>query len=256
MSWAAKRQILYIFIVLLFLGVISAYPIYVIFIKHTPTCSDGIQNQDEVGVDCGGVCPRACDDQVVAQPLVEWARIFPVSGSIYNLTAYVQNPNVTYVGSPTRYLFKVFDKDNVLIDVVENTVSIPPTHTFPIFEQGFDAKNRVPDHVTFEFTQPVVWFSYKGEHTEFAVSGEVLTNATSSPRLDAVITNKTTNVYKNIETVAILYDDSGNAVQVSRTYIPILADNNSRNVTFTWPTGFIRNIATTEIIPKVPFTSQ
>jgi hypothetical protein len=25
-----------------------------------PTCSDGIQNQDETGIDCGGVCPNTC----------------------------------------------------------------------------------------------------------------------------------------------------------------------------------------------------
>ena len=47
MSWAARRQILYICIVLLFLGLVSAYPIYVIFIKHTPTCNDGIQNGNQ-----------------------------------------------------------------------------------------------------------------------------------------------------------------------------------------------------------------
>lgn len=256
MSWSAKRQILYMFMVLLLLGVVSAYPIYAIFIKHTPTCMDGIQNQNENGVDCGGICPRACVDQVVSQPLVEWARIFPVSGSVYNLVAYVQNPNVTYVGTPTRYLFKVFDKDNILIDVVENTVTIPPTHTFPIFEQGFDVGKRVPSHVTFEFTEPVSWFRYSGDRTEFSVSNEVLVNATSSPRLDALVANKTTNIYKNIETVAILYDVAGNAVQVSRTYIPILADSNSKNVTFTWPTGFKRDISTIEIIPKVPLDNK
>jgi len=29
-------------------------------IPPTETCSDGIQNQDETGIDCGGVCP-ACE---------------------------------------------------------------------------------------------------------------------------------------------------------------------------------------------------
>ena len=74
--------------------------------------------------------------------------------------------------------------------------------------------------------------------------------------MDAVITNKTTDVFKNIETIAILYDSDKNAIQVSRTYIPILADNNSKNVTFTWPTGFPKSIATIEIIPKVPFQNK
>lgn len=256
MSWAGKRQILYILTILLFLGVISAYPIYAIFIKHTPTCSDNIQNQDEIGVDCGGVCPRACLDQVVDQPLISWARVFPVSGSIYNLVAYIQNPNVTYIGSPTRYLFKVFDKDNTLIDVAEDTVSTPPTHIYPIFEQGFNAGKKIPDHVTFEFIENVVWFKYKGLKSELNVTEEVLSNATTTPRLDATISNKTTNVYKDIEVVAILYDDAGNAIQVSRTFIPILADNDSTHVSFTWPNAFDRPVATIEIIPKVPFDNQ
>ena len=30
------------------------------FCVATPTCSDGIQNQDETDVDCGGSCPNAC----------------------------------------------------------------------------------------------------------------------------------------------------------------------------------------------------
>jgi len=253
MSWSARRQLLYICMILLFLGAVSAYPIYAIFIRHTPTCSDGIQNQSEVGVDCGGVCPRACLDQVVPQPLIEWSRPFPVSGSIYNLVAYIQNPNVDYVGSPTRYLFKVFDKDNMLIGVAENTIALPPTHTFAVFEQGFNAGKRTVDHVTFEFVNDVVWFKYRGQPTDLNVSDEVLANASSTPRLDAVVKNKTTNVYKNIEVIALLYDADGNAVQASRTYIPILADNNGQNVTFTWPTAFDRGIATIEVIPKVPF---
>jgi len=29
---------------------------------YTPTCSDGIQNQGEVGIDCGGPCPTICTD--------------------------------------------------------------------------------------------------------------------------------------------------------------------------------------------------
>lgn len=255
MSWAAKRQILYLLIVLLFIGAVSSYPIYIFFIKHTPTCFDNIMNQNEKGIDCGGVCIKACLDQVVPQPLVDWARIFPVSGSIYNLVAHIQNPNVTYIGTPTRYLFKVFDRQNILINAIENEISIPPAHTFAIFEQGVDADKRIPDHVTFEFTNNVNWLKYSGDQTELAVSDEVLSGASSTPRLDAVISNRTTNVYKNVEVIAILYDGTGNAVQSSRTFVPILGDHDSKNVTFTWPSGFGANITTVEIIPKVPFES-
>ena len=36
---------------------------WVDFISVGPTCDDGVQNQDETGVDCGGSCPVACDGE-------------------------------------------------------------------------------------------------------------------------------------------------------------------------------------------------
>jgi hypothetical protein len=38
--------------------------------EQTETCSDGIQNQSETGVDCGGPCGNACDTPKVQIPLI------------------------------------------------------------------------------------------------------------------------------------------------------------------------------------------
>ena len=37
--------------------------------KACPTCNDGIQNQDEVGIDCGGSCGACptCNDEIQNQ---------------------------------------------------------------------------------------------------------------------------------------------------------------------------------------------
>lgn len=32
----------------------------------TPTCTDGLKNQDETGVDCGGACSTFCSDEILA----------------------------------------------------------------------------------------------------------------------------------------------------------------------------------------------
>jgi len=253
MSWGSRHQLLYSLIVLIFLGIVIGLPVYFTFFNKQPTCYDRVRNQDETGVDCGGICTRACVDDVVPQPLVRWVRSFKVAGGIYNLVAYVQNPNVTYVGEPANYLFKVYDKNNIVIDVVENSVAIPPTNNFPIFEQGFDAGERIPDHVTFDFTSKVVWHKYMGESAEFSVVDENLANASTSPRLDATVVNKTFKTYKNIEVVAIIYGNDGNAIASSRTFIDLLADGQSKRVTFTWPSAFSEPYASIEVIPKVPF---
>ena len=34
---------------------------------NTPSCNDGIQNQGETGIDCGGPCPNVCTDYLISQ---------------------------------------------------------------------------------------------------------------------------------------------------------------------------------------------
>src|SRR3989344_6201594 len=59
MSWAAGRRFIILCIVgavvIAFLAAISIATFY-----KSPSCSDGKQNQDETGVDCGGSCAYLC----------------------------------------------------------------------------------------------------------------------------------------------------------------------------------------------------
>lgn len=55
-----KKKILYVLACTWLLTFYSCKPEYVF--EYNPTCSDGIQNQDELGVDCGGVCGN-CPNQ-------------------------------------------------------------------------------------------------------------------------------------------------------------------------------------------------
>ena len=59
MSWAAKRR----FIILLIVGIVIVAFAAVIGIAtfyKAPSCTDGVQNQGEQGVDCSGPCPYLC----------------------------------------------------------------------------------------------------------------------------------------------------------------------------------------------------
>ncbi len=256
MSWSSRRQLIYGGVIAVFLLLIIGIPVYLKYFNHAPTCFDQVMNQNERGPDCGGVCSRACNDEVIAQPLINWAKVFPVAGSVYNLVAYMQNPNVTHVGAPAKYLFRVFDKNNSLIQTVEDRVASPPTNDFAIFVQGFDAGQRIPDHVTFEFKEDITWLRYEGEKAELTISDKVLTGEKTSPRLEATLSNKTVKTYRNIEVIAILYDSAGNAIDSSRTYVPALSDHQSKRVTFTWASPLTNDVARIEILPKVPFDGQ
>ena len=70
MSWAQRRKATYI-ISLLFILISIISVILYLALNKKPTCFDGIQNQGEVGVDCGGSCVILCRVQYT-NPVVIW----------------------------------------------------------------------------------------------------------------------------------------------------------------------------------------
>lgn len=253
MSWNSRRQLIYGSIVVIFLLLVIGIPVYNLFFNRAPSCFDNKLNQDESEVDCGGICERACVIDVVSLPVTIWSRAFPVTDRTYNLVAYIQNPNVEYVAEPTQYIFRVYDKDNVLIGVREGFADVPPTKTFPIFEQSFDAGYRVPATTFFSFVRNVPWKKYVGTKPELEVVDQRLSSSTqANPRIDATLINKTINQYLKVEVVAIVYDEQGNAMASSRTYVDKLNGNASAPLIFTWPQQFRSNVSKIEIVPKLP----
>ncbi|MDD5318867.1 MAG: hypothetical protein PHF79_03600 [Candidatus Pacebacteria bacterium] len=259
-SWAVKRQVTYISVVVGVLIVVSALPVYYIFIKKTPTCYDNILNQNETGIDCGGVCNKVCPNDIKNVPSAVWSRAFKVTDGVYNLVAYIQNPNINYVSEPISYSFKVYDVNNVLIATREGQTSIPPNKSFPIFEAAVNVGQRVPAQVFFEFgdgspsTFNGLWHRFTDQPVQFEVNDTVLLDASTSPRLSSSIRNDSIQDFSNIEVVAVIYDMDGNAMAASQTIVDSLARNSSQPVIFTWPKGFSSAVSKIEIVPRFPFT--
>ncbi len=253
MSWSSSRQFVYGSIFLLIVLVLIGIPSYFIFFNKPQTCFDGKMNQNESGVDCGGICAKACIGEVVPEPIILWSRAFKVTEGRYNLVAYVQNANVDYVSEPAEYSFRVYDKENVLIGLVDGFMTVPPVKSYPIFEQGFDAGKRIPAKVLFQFNQPVTWNKYGFNRPELSVSEPVLTRATTTPRIEAKVINNTLARFENIEVVVVVYGIDDNAIAASRTFVPTLMSRSEAPVVFTWPEPFTQTVSKVEIIPKLKF---
>ena len=78
------------------------------------TCTDGIQNGNETGVDCGGSCPNACLSQVDSVSVL-WARAFQVIPGRYNAVAYIVNHNKNTAVQKISYRFRFSDANNFYI---------------------------------------------------------------------------------------------------------------------------------------------
>jgi hypothetical protein len=250
LSWSAKRKFIIIFILFILFGTPTGIYVYK-KLQKPDSCFDGMKNQNERGVDCGGICKIACFENVKQDPDIQWSRAYYVAPGIYNLVAYIQNPNIDYISKPTKYIFKVYDEKNVLITTREGIIGIPTSKIFPIFEPTISTNNAIPRIVTFEFTEPVTLIEYFGNKPELEVVEQKLSRQDTSPKLDVKIVNKTLNTYKNVEVIAIMYDEEGNGVLSSRTFIDSIGDKGEVDVVFTWPEPMTFKPSKIEVIPNL-----
>ena len=192
----------------------------------------------------------------ILEPNVRWAQSIQVKPGLYNALAYIENPNIDAGVDSVEYIFKIKDKDGVLIYERKGKTFIPPNRSFAVFEGGILTGEKIPTKVTFEFTSYSVWKKLENKEAGLSIMNEKISNEDESPRLDATLENNTIQPILNIEVVVIAYDESGNALGFSRTFIDKINKGESQNITFTWPNPFGSDIAKIEIIPRVMNSSQ
>ena len=249
-TWAFKRQIFYVVILVSFFsffGFLIFYP----KLNKAPTCSDGKQNGNETGIDCGGSCLKACIEQVDAVSIL-WTRAFKVVHGRYNAVAYLVNHNRNAAVEKINYRFRFADSNNIYIGKRDGSAFIPPGGNFAIFEPGIDIGNSIPVYVSFEFTQMPQWFQVSQEkinQLKILVSNIQLVDETTFPKLSAAIINNSLFTIPNMNIITILYDASGNAISTSRTYLDKLNPLQDTNINFTWPEPLPGIVVKKEIIP-------
>lgn len=252
MNWAQKRRFLYISIFLLVIIAVAVLSYMVFFVK-TPTCFDGIQNQDESGVDCGGICgtTRVCQEDV--RPLnIVWTRYSLVQekNGLYNAMAYITNPNVFASAKDVKYAFTVYDREGVIIYKRDGKLDINASRNqnIAIFEPGFLMGSSIPNKIVFEIKPGIVWYKAPTIETPVKISDVKVLNATTTPKMTAVAMNQSIDNSVKYEAVAVVYDGDDNAIDFSSTIIDPLEARQSTPIVFTWLRPFVKVPVRTEVV--------
>ena len=241
-SWAAKKQLTYLlFVLFVVVGLVFAFWLNI----TSPSCNDKKQNQDEKGVDCGGVCAKECLGEI-KDLAVLWSKPFKVSGNNYDAVALVENRNLFLSAQSVKYQFKFYDDRNILIASREGEIFVNPGRKFAIFENNVDAGSRKPAKVFLEFQKNINWEIYKGENLGLVVTKKEYQDD-PMPSISATLENKTLANVKGVYAVAIIYADDGNAMAASATKIGEIKGGASTDIFFTWPEKFEEEYSRDEI---------
>lgn len=247
LSWSERRKYTYLTV---FGAIAFAFLCwaYFSFFYHAPTCFDGIKNNSEVGVDCGGACSLLCQNQT-RQPAALWTRSFitvsaasstPAAGekanNLYTAAAYIQNTNLGAGAHNVAYSFQLFDSKNQLIIERDGITDLPPLPIIPIIESGIPTGTHTVARTLFAFSALPVWRVVAADAlAPIDVSHQVL--APDGSRLSLTIENNTVKNISNVTVAAVLFDGSGVALAASKSLITSLPHKSSQNVIFTWPMG-------------------
>ncbi len=245
--WSTRRQLAFVafFVVLLALGVAGL----LYFNQEVPTCTDGLTNQSELGVDCGGPCIRICPVET-NELVILWTRIFKVREGVYDVAALVENPNPFGVVS-ADYKIRVYDADNLPVKDIEGSTYLNPHERFLVFEPNVDVGFRTPTRAFLTFDNDLDWRRLgPARKPDLRVGSYVITN-TPILSLKSSVNNMSIFNVENVEVVAILSDGQANATHVSRTFIDSLNEDATKEIVFTWPNVKDDKVVGVLILPRV-----
>lgn len=202
------------------------------FFLPAPSCFDGRQNGKEEGVDCGGQC-KPCLGETPQDPRFLWARFFEVSKGMYDLAALIENANILVGTSKMDYVFRLYDKDDIVITFRKGIATLMPQESLLIFEPNVEVLNRIPARVSFEI-QSLVWERLQEINLEISVARKQFT-LLPRPTVNATLHNTSLFEVKNITASVLLYDAEDNVFAVSSTFLDRIPGEGKRDISFNWP---------------------
>ncbi len=246
-SWSRQRKSLYALVVIVVVAAAVGVPGFFYFYK-APTCFDGIRNGTETGVDCGGSCQKLCPSAFLS-PIVSWTRFEQVAAGLYNVAAYVVNPNPSVGAADVPYHMALYDNQGTLITDVYGTMTIPPHRNALAFQGSVDVGKRAPAKVAFEFTGTPGWFSATDSLSVLQVMNKDYSESGSGSSLQVSIRNTSANAIGRLSIYAVMYDIDRNEVGFSKTEIDGIAPGATVVAPYTWPENRHGAVVSIEVLP-------
>jgi len=243
-----KRAIIIAIFVAIFLSAIFA--IY-LWLRPAPTCSDGIKNQNETDIDCGGVCPNKCN-KIVAENLVSQEQGFVESGLVnkYDLYSRVSNPNNVFGSNKFQYEFKLKDAAGNVIATKLGSDYILPGESKYVTENNIET-DKIPASVEFNISnQAWVEFIDYFERPQLKVVNKQYNPISSGVGFSEAIgllKNESPYDFTLIKLEIILKDANDKVVALNSTEMRTVKSGENRDFRSLWLNRFPGEVMNVEV---------
>jgi hypothetical protein len=177
--------------------------IYKIIYGSVPSCSDNIKNQNEEGVDCGGVCPK-CDN---LEDDVTWesVEVIEIGNSQYSLVARINNSNPTAGATSFKYSFNLYNSSGEVFRRVEGYDFIYPSESKYIVRNVLNVDEKVlkADLSMFDFELKNFGYGILVPNISFSESKFGL-KSKNVAEFSAIAFNKSESDFSDVKVVVIV----------------------------------------------------
>lgn len=234
----SKRLIKQTIITLIFLSILSGCGFLIYhFNKPAPSCFDGIQNQGEEEIDCGGPC-ISCELVHIKEIKVIWVKALSKQDDFYDLAAQINNPNQNYGSDSIPYYFEFYDSENNLIGQYPGTTFILPNQTKYLTRAKVEASQF--DKVELSFGE-IEWKKLKEYHSlpQLAIQQKEYylledANQPGFSQAKALLINKTDFDFEKVDIDVLLFDSSNHLLGLNTTEVRTLLAGQRRDFVATW----------------------
>jgi len=238
MSRRTNKQVviaLIFFLILFGIGLL----IYSFGFRPEPSCVDGIQNQGEDGLDCGGPCDP-CELVHIQEIEVVSVKVISGQDNFYDLAAEIRNPNQNYGSGSVSYQFELYDSQDGLIAQYPGSTYILPNQTkylLKIKAESSESSEPVKQ-VKLSFGQ-IDWTKPEDyqppqlgvQEREYRLLGN---EEPGFAQVRAILINKTSFDFDRIDIDILLFDSSNRLLAVNTNEIRTFLAGQERDFLSTW----------------------
>lgn len=225
------KQITIVLVYLLLLIVVGG-GIYLLARPGLPACDDGIQNQGEVDIDCGGPC-SPCPWQFREDLEIIFSEAIKTKDNYVDLVARIKNLNSDWGAELFSYAFDLYDSENNLIISHEGASHVLPLETRYIIKQRVLAESEI-SNVEFKITD-INWqelVDYEG--IELLIRNLEFKQSEDSGQLIATLENNSSYDLDRIDVYAVLFDKESKILGVGKLELRTVLSKERRYFEINW----------------------
>ncbi len=239
MEYRVRKQII-ISTIFVFLLALIGTGIYFGYIYQAPTCSDGIKNQNEEEIDCGGLCQSCVPIKDIE---IIWTKAIPAGDGVWDLAAEIKNPNNNFGVSDLHYSFVAKDATGQVLGKKDGVAFILSNNSRYLIEANFASGQQISSlEVQIEKIEKSRWEKLKNfQAPDIFVTDKkftVLDPVNYSAEASGTVQNNSDFDFDKVLVDIVLFDADNQIIGVSKTDVRTLVAGEGRYFSVKWFSPF------------------